>query len=76
MILQVTRALAPKGADRFYHLVEVGFYDDSRFFRVITGRFAQFGIPGDPSIGAIWRTQTFADDPVRANNVRGTSLSQ
>ncbi len=72
VILQVTREFAPKGADRFYHLVDAGFYDDSRFFRVITGRFAQFGIPGDPSIGKIWRTQTFADDPVRARNVRGT----
>jgi len=72
VVLEVTRALAPKGADRFYHLVEAGFYDDSRFFRVIAGRFAQFGIPGDPSIAAIWRNQSFPDDPVRTSNVRGT----
>src|SRR5215472_12187365 len=43
ILLDVTRALAPRGADRFYHLVQVGFYDNSRFFRVISGRFAQFG---------------------------------
>ena len=71
-VLEVTRSLAPRGADRFYHLVEAGFYDDSRFFRVIAGRFAQFGIPGDPMIGGIWRNQSFPDDPVRASNTRGT----
>jgi cyclophilin family peptidyl-prolyl cis-trans isomerase len=72
VVLEVTRALAPRGADRFYHLIENGFYDDSRFFRVIAGRFAQFGIPGNPAIAEIWRNQSFPDDPVRANNTRGT----
>jgi cyclophilin family peptidyl-prolyl cis-trans isomerase len=71
-VLEVNRALAPRGADRFYHLVETGFYDDSRFFRVIAGRFAQFGIPGDPAIAGIWRNQSFPDDPVRVSNIRGT----
>ncbi len=71
-ILEVTRALAPLGADRFYHLVESGFYNDSRFYRVITGRFAQFGIAGDPKIAQIWRSESFPDDPVRATNTRGT----
>ena len=72
VVLEVTRALAPRGVDRFYHLVETGFYDDSRFFRVIAGRFAQFGIPGNTAIGGIWRNQSFPDDPVRASNTRGT----
>jgi homoserine O-acetyltransferase len=71
-VLEATRSLAPRGADRFYHLVETGFYDNSRFFRVIAGRFAQFGIPGDPAIGGIWRNQSFPDDPVRASNTRAT----
>jgi homoserine O-acetyltransferase len=70
--LEVTRSLAPRGADRFYHLVKTGFYDDSRFYRVITGRFAQFGIAGDPAIAGVWRNETFPDDPVRLSNVRGT----
>jgi homoserine O-acetyltransferase len=70
--LEVTRSLAPRGADRFYHLVETGFYDDSRFYRVIGGRFAQFGIPGEPAAAAIWRNERFPDDPVRAGNVRGS----
>jgi homoserine O-acetyltransferase len=71
-VLEVTRALAPRGADRFYHLIEASFYDGSRFFRVIAGRFAQFGIPGNPAIAGIWRDQSFPDDPVRASNTRGT----
>ena len=43
-------SLAPRGADRFYHLVESGFYDDSRFFRAVPGRFIQFGIAGNPKL--------------------------
>lgn len=71
-VLEVTRALGPRGGDRFYHLVGCGFYDNSRFYRVIAGRFVQFGIAGDPSIAQTWRDARFADDPVRASNVRGT----
>jgi cyclophilin family peptidyl-prolyl cis-trans isomerase len=71
-VLEVTRSLAPRGSGRFYHLVEMGFYDDSRFYRVIEGRFAQFGIAGDPKIAGIWRDARFPDDPPSASNVRGT----
>lgn len=72
IVLEVTRALAPRGADRFFHLVKTGFYDDSRFFRVIKGRFAQFGIAGNPKIAAVWQNEHFSDDSVRTSNVRGT----
>jgi len=72
ILLCVTRALTPRGADRFYHLVQVGFYDNSRFFRVISGRFAQVGIAGDPVIAKIWQNERFPDDPVKDSNVRGT----
>ncbi|HYL78928.1 MAG TPA: peptidylprolyl isomerase [Bryobacteraceae bacterium] len=72
-VLEVTRALAPRGADRFYHLVQAGFYDDSRFYRVIAGRFAQFGIAGDAAVAQIWRNQSFPDDPEpHMSNTRGT----
>ena len=50
VVLEASRALAPHGADRFYHLVETGYYDDSRFYRVIQGRFVQFGIAGKPEV--------------------------
>jgi hypothetical protein len=36
-VVQVTREWAPLGADRFYNLVKMGYYDDCRFFRVISG---------------------------------------
>ena len=71
-VLEAKRALAPRGAARFYHLVQCGFYDNSRFYRVIAGRFVQFGIAGDPKIAQIWRDARFPDDPVRASNVPGT----
>lgn len=70
--IQVNRAWAPRGADRFYNLVKHGFYDDVRFFRVISGFMVQFGISGDPKISARWRQANISDDPVRASNTRGT----
>jgi homoserine O-acetyltransferase len=69
--VEAHRDWAPLGADRFYNLVRAGFYDDSRFFRVIAGDFAQFGIPGDPVLAAAWRNASFPDDPVKRSNVRG-----
>ena len=70
--IQVHRDWAPRGVDRFYNLVRTGFFDGSRFFRVRPGFIAQFGIPGDPKIAAVWREQTLPDDPVRQSNNRGT----
>jgi cyclophilin family peptidyl-prolyl cis-trans isomerase len=72
VVLEVHRDWAPRGADRFYNLVRHGFYDEARFFRVIAGRWAQVGIPGDPEIATLWRQQTFPDDPPREANRRGT----
>ncbi len=59
------------GVDRFFHLVENGYYDDDAFFRVIEGAWAQFGIHGDPDIAQVWRAAVFADEPVQASNLRG-----
>jgi len=70
-VVQVTRAWAPIGADRFYNLVKNGFYDNVRFFRVISGFMVQFGINGDPSIMAKWRDAPIKDDPVTQSNKRG-----
>jgi len=71
-VVEVTRAWAPKGADRFYNLVKNGFYDNVRFFRVISGFMVQFGINGDPGVMARWRTAQISDDPVTQSNKRGT----
>src|SRR5437870_13476176 len=70
-VIEVTRAWAPLGADRFYNLVKNGFYDDVRFFRVLDGFMAQFGMSGNPGIQAAWRNQQLKDDPVKQSNKRG-----
>jgi homoserine O-acetyltransferase len=71
-VVEAHRGWAPHGVDRFHGLVSSGFFDDSRFFRVVAGFIAQFGIPGDPAVTAAWKGRTIADDPVRQSNVRGT----
>lgn len=70
-VVQVQRSLSPNGADRFYNLVRSGYYDGVRFFRVIDGFMAQFGMHGDPQVTAAWRAAPIGDDSVRASNTRG-----
>jgi peptidyl-prolyl cis-trans isomerase A (cyclophilin A) len=70
-VVQVHRAWAPKGADRFYNLVKNGFFNDARFFRVLPNFMVQFGINGDPSIQTAWREANITDDPVTQSNKRG-----
>jgi len=70
-VVEVHRDWAPNGADRFYNLVKNGFYDNVRFFRVISGFMVQFGIHGDPKISAPWREAQLKDDPVKQSNKRG-----
>lgn len=69
--IDVDRAQAPRGADRFFNLVRAGFYNDVAFFRVIPGFMAQVGLHGDPEINKIWREARIEDDEVRASNTRG-----
>ena len=71
IVIDVHRDWAPRGADRFYELVTSGYYDDSRFFRVVKGQWAQFGINRDPRVATRWRTMTIPDDPNKASVVRG-----
>ena len=71
-VIEVQRAWSPNGADRFYNLVKNGYYDGVRFFRVLDGFMAQFGMHGDPRVGVAWRDAQIPDDPVAASNVRGT----
>jgi len=71
-VIEAHREWSPHGADRFYNLARAGYYDDSRFYRVIKGRWAQFGINGETNISAAWRNQTIPDDPRKVSNARGT----
>jgi len=70
-VVEVHRDWAPNGADRFYNLVKNGFFDNARFFRVISGFMVQFGINGDPKLSAVWREARIKDDPVKKSNARG-----
>ncbi len=73
IVIEVHRDWAPRGADRFHQLVTSGYYERSRFFRVIANRWAQFGIAADPAVASAWRARTIADDPWRGiSNRRGT----
>jgi peptidyl-prolyl cis-trans isomerase A (cyclophilin A) len=70
-VVEVTRNWAPNGADRFYNLVKNGFFTDVRFFRVLSGFMAQFGINGDPNIQRQWFQARIPADPVKESNRRG-----
>lgn len=69
--IEVHRDWAPLGADRFYNLVKSGYFTDVRFFRVINGFMAQFGIHGDPAVARAWRSARIQDDPVKQSNREG-----
>jgi peptidyl-prolyl cis-trans isomerase A (cyclophilin A) len=71
-VVEVHRAWAPNGADRFYNLVKNGFYDNCRFFRVIPNFMVQFGINGDPAVSGVWRNARIPVDPVKETNKRGS----
>ena len=70
--IEVTRAWAPIGVDRFYNLVKNGYYDQCRFFRMVKNFVVQFGMAADPAISQTWYSSRIQDDPVKKSNGRGT----
>jgi peptidyl-prolyl cis-trans isomerase A (cyclophilin A) len=71
-VLEAHRAWAPLGADRLYQLVQSRFFDNTRFFRAMTGFMVQFGLHGDPEVNAAWQNLAIRDDSVAQSNLRGT----
>lgn len=71
MLVDIDRSWAPKGADRFYNLVKIGYFQDVAFFRVIEGFMAQGGIHGHPKVAAAWRNAKIEDDEVKESNKPG-----
>ena len=69
--VEVQRDWAPLGADRFFNLVRIGFYDGGRFFRVVPGFVAQFGKSSEAAVNKVWYGATIKDDPVRESNKLG-----
>ena len=70
-VIAVERDWAPLAADRFYNLVTNAFYNDTRFFRVLDGFMAQFGLHADPTIQSAWQSANLKDEPVKKSNTRG-----
>jgi len=67
-IIEVYRDWAPNGADRFFELVQSGFYNDARFFRAVPNFVVQWGLNKDPKVTAEWSQKTIPDDPVKESN--------
>lgn len=72
IVIEAHRDWSPNGVDRFFQLVESGYYDDVRFFRVVPGFVVQFGMHGDPATNAKWANNGLVDEPVKQPNRRGT----
>ena len=68
--VEVQKAWAPLGAERFHELITSGFYNDARFFRIVPGFVVQFGLPADPA--KVDAYKEFPDDPVKQSNAKGT----
>lgn len=70
-VIEVHRDWSPNGADRFFNLVKMGYYDDTRFFRAIEGFMVQFGINGDPMVNTKWQNAGIPDDTGTQSNTKG-----
>jgi peptidyl-prolyl cis-trans isomerase A (cyclophilin A) len=68
---EIHSSWAPLGAERIKEMVDDNFFKGIRFFRVINGFMAQFGIHGNPKKAAVWREKKMTDDPVKESNTRG-----
>ena len=65
VLIEVRPDWAPLAAERFRELVELGFYKDAPFFRVLPGYVAQFGISSDPTLNKQW---VYCDDTTTTDN--------
>ena len=70
--IDVDPSWAPIGAARLKELVNIGFFGDAAFFRVVPNFVVQFGLSGDPYLNQQWEGKTLKDDPVVVGNKAGT----
>ena len=70
-VVEVNKQWAPYGAERFWRLVNLGFFDNSKIFRVKMGFVAQFGVSNDRQTNALFNNLPIKDDPVKMSNRKG-----
>jgi peptidyl-prolyl cis-trans isomerase A (cyclophilin A) len=71
-VVEARRSWAPRGTDRFHELLRMRYFDQGRFFRVVSGFIAQFGVHRDYDVHNLWRTFVLVDDAPKEKNLRGT----
>ncbi len=71
-VVEVHKEWAPRGAERFWKLVNMRFFDDTRIFRVRRNFIVQFGLSGDPQMNSLLNAMPIQDDPVKQKNTLGT----
>lgn len=72
VVILVHRDWSPLGADHFYQLTKMGFYDGNACFRALRGFIVQWGMNGDPKLNKEWSEATINDDPPKVSNKIGT----
>lgn len=72
IVVETQRAWAPRGVDRFHELVRTGYFNEGRFYRVVPGFIAQFGVHKNFETHRMWRQFFILDDPRVLDNTRGT----
>mmetsp|Transcript_7206 Transcript_7206/g.10325 ORF Transcript_7206/g.10325 Transcript_7206/m.10325 type:complete len:301 (-) Transcript_7206:83-985(-) len=75
--IEVYPEMAPLAAARFRELVEIGFYDEAKFFRVLPGYIAQFGIASNADFNKEWilcekSCRSISDEKRKLSNKKGT----
>ncbi|HEX4164635.1 MAG TPA: peptidylprolyl isomerase [Bryobacteraceae bacterium] len=72
VVILVHRDWSPIGADHFYELTKMRFYDNNAFFRALHGFVVQWGVSGDPQKNKTWSEISIKDDPPKVSNKVGT----
>ena len=70
-VVRVRADWSARGAQHFRELVGAGFYDDTRFYRVIPTFMVQFGLSGDSAVNAAAMRSPIRDESPRVSNQRG-----
>jgi peptidyl-prolyl cis-trans isomerase A (cyclophilin A) len=70
-LVEVDKSWAPQGVNRFYNLVNIGYFENVAFFRAIKGFMVQFGLHGAPEVNTVWREAQISDDAANQSNTRG-----